>query len=123
MKALIIEKTDDTPTIILDPENKTFKIADRSLPEDANGFYSPVFIWLTEFLNNPTTDISFEFNLEYFNTSSAKQIAKVLLILEKISTKVNVEILWKHKAEDLDMKAAGERYSKLLNVKFSFISL
>jgi len=118
MEALIIEKTGDTPTIKLDPANNIFLISDRSLPENANGFYSPVFKWLNSYSENPDTDIVFTFKLEYFNTASAKQIAKILLTLEHLSNKSNVLIKWFYKKGDLDMMSSGLRYSKLLNVKF-----
>lgn len=118
MEPLIIDKTGDTPNIILDPANNRFEISERSLPENANGFYAPVFKWLTEYLENPDDRIDFIFNLEYFNTASAKQIAKVLLFLEKLSKKSEVKIIWRFKKEDTDMQASGSRYAKLLNVPF-----
>jgi hypothetical protein len=118
MESLIIEKTGDTPSIVLDPANNRFEISERSLPENANGFYAPVFKWLTEYLETPDDKIDFVFNLEYFNTASAKQIAKILLFLEKLSKKSDVKIIWKFKKEDTDMQASGSRYAKLLNVPF-----
>lgn len=118
MEALIIEKTGDTPGIILDPKNNRFEISDRSLPENANGFYAPVFDWLTKYLENPDSKVEFIFSLEYFNTASAKQIAKVLLFLEKMTAKSDVTIRWRYKKDDSDMQSSGSRYSKLLNVKF-----
>ena len=118
MNALIIEKTEETPEVVLDPETNTFRLAHRSLPENANGFYAPVFEWLEEFKQNPSQDIKFVFELEYFNTASAKQIAKILLILEKISNDVDIEIVWRYRKEDADMQSSGLRYSKLLEVDF-----
>ena len=118
MEALIIKKTNDTPGIVFDPASNLFEISHRSLPEDANGFYEPVFQWLSEFIDNPLPVVNFIFNMEYFNTASAKQIAKILLYLDKLSQKSDVTIFWKYKKEDSDMQAAGLRYSKLLNVKF-----
>jgi len=118
MEALIIEKTGDTPTIILDPANNNFLISERSLPENANGFYAPVFKWLNSYSESPDSDVVFTFKLEYFNTASAKQIAKILLTLEYLSQKCNVLIKWLYKKGDLDMMSSGLRYSKLLNVKF-----
>lgn len=118
MEALIIEKTEDTPGIILDPSNGKFEISDRSLPENANGFYAPVFEWLDKYSENPDSNVTFVFSLEYFNTASAKQIAKVLLLLEKLSKKTKVLIVWKYRAEDTDMQSSGIRYSKLLDVEF-----
>jgi len=118
MNALVIKKTNDTPGIVFDPSNSVFEITHRSLPEDANGFYEPVFKWLNEFIENPLPRVDFTFNLEYFNTASAKQIAKILLYLDKLSQKSEVVVLWKYKKDDSDMQAAGQRYSKMLSVKF-----
>lgn len=118
MEPLIIEKTGDTPSITLDPANNNFEISERSLPENANGFYAPVFKWLSDYLENPDEKVEFVFSLEYFNTASAKQIAKVLLFLEKLSKKSEVKIIWRFKKEDTDMQASGNRYAKLLNVPF-----
>lgn len=118
MEALIIEKTEDTPGIVLDPSSGRFEISDRSLPENANGFYAPVFEWLDKYSETPDSNVTFVFSLEYFNTASAKQIAKVLLLLEKLSKKTKVLIVWKYRAEDTDMQSSGIRYSKLLDVEF-----
>lgn len=123
MDALIIEKTGDTPKIVLDSANSVFEISERSLPENANGFYEPVFQWLNEYAANPNPTTRFVFSLEYFNTSSAKQIAKILLMLEKLSKSSDVSISWQFKKDDNDMMAAGERYSKLLNMKFDLVSV
>lgn len=118
MEALIIEKTGDTPKIVLDPANNTFLISERSLPENANGFFAPVFKWLSDYAENPGENVEFVFSLEYFNTASAKQIAKVLLTLEHLSQKCNLKVKWRYKKGDLDMMSSGLRYSKLLNMKF-----
>lgn len=123
MDALIIEKTGDTPKIVLDANNNIFEISDRSLPENANGFFEPVFTWLSEYAANPNATTKFVFSLEYFNTSSAKQIAKILLILEKLSKTNDVSICWQYKTDDNDMMAAGERYSKLLNMQFNLVAV
>jgi len=121
MEAFFYKKTEETPSIILDPERNTFEIAYRSLPEDANGFYEPVLKWLGEYYEHPLPKINFVFFFEYFNTSSAKQIAKILLFLEKLSHKSEVTVLWKYGKNDADMLSTGIRYSKSLSLNFQFI--
>ena len=121
MEALIFTKTEDTPSIMLDSTNNIFEIASRSLPEDANGFYEPVLKWLDTFYSNPLPKVEFVFFFEYFNTSSAKQIAKILLFLEKLSHKSEVIIVWKYAKNDADMYATGLRYSKSLSLNFQFL--
>lgn len=118
METLHIEATEETPEVLLDAENNKFCISGRSLPEDSVAFYEPIFDWLRKFSEEAEQDVDFEFFMEYFNTSSAKQIAKVFLLLEKLSEKAFVQIIWKYKKSDPDMMASGMRFSKLLSLEF-----
>ncbi len=114
---LIIAETEDTPKVVLDAENGIFEISKRSLPEDSTHFFSPVMEWISDYSLSPNAKTNFVFKLEYFNTASAKQILKILSLLEKLSGKSEVSVIWHYEKEDLDMKSSGERYSKLVNVK------
>ena len=118
MEVLHIEGTEDTPEVLLDSGNNTFSISGRSFPENAIEFYEPIFAWLQKYAEEVEKDMEFEFCMEYFNTSSSKQIAKIFLLLEKINENVFVQVIWKYKKEDSDMMASGMRFSKLLNLEF-----
>ncbi|MBR4114614.1 MAG: DUF1987 domain-containing protein [Bacteroidales bacterium] len=118
MEVLHIEGTEDTPEVLLDSENNSFSISGRSFPENAIEFYEPIFAWLQKYAEEAENDMEFEFCMEYFNTSSSKQIAKIFLLLEKINENVFVQVIWKYKKEDSDMMASGMRFSKLLNLEF-----
>lgn len=118
MEVLHIEGTEDTPEVLLDSGNNTFSISGRSFPENAIEFYEPIFVWLQKYAEEVENDMEFEFCMEYFNTSSSKQIAKIFLLLEKINENVFVQVIWKYKKEDSDMMASGMRFSKLLNLEF-----
>ena len=122
MEKLIIEKTSDTPSIHLDSSDK-IEISERSLPENAIDFYAPIIEWFNEYSKNPNSETIVDIKLEYFNTSSAKQIAKILLILQKLAENNNVLIKWYYSASDSDMHSSGVRYSKLVKVKFEFIEI
>ena len=118
MEVLHIEGTEDTPEVLLDSGNNTFSISGRSFPENAIEFYEPIFAWLQNYAEEAESDMEFDFCMEYFNTSSSKQIAKIFLLLEKINENVFVQVIWKYKKEDSDMMASGMRFSKLLNLEF-----
>lgn len=124
MEKLFIKETEDSPRIEFDIENKLFEISGRSLPENAIGFYEPVLNWLSQYTATPLELTIMNFKLEYFNTSSAKQLAKILLILEKLSEKGHKVIInWYYQKEDTDMYASGNRFSKLISLNFSFIEM
>ncbi len=123
MKAFIIDKQEDTPSVCLDKEKAIFEISGRSLPENAIAFYEPILQWLNQYKQDPLPETNFDFKLEYFNTASAKQIAKVLLLLQEISQKSKVLIRWHYLKDDTDMHASGVRFSKLLKIPFEFYEM
>jgi len=121
MEPLLLKKTEDTPEIFFNPENDNFFISERSLPENAIEFYQPVFNWLNDYFVSPNTTTIFDFKLEYYNTSTAKQLAKLLMLLEKHSVNHKITVRWHYDKEDADMKDSGARYAKLININFEFI--
>lgn len=124
MEPLIIAKAEDTPQIEFDIDKGLFVISGRSLPENAIEFYKPVFAWVEEALQNSSgKDIVVEIKLEYFNTASSKQIAKLFLLLENFIESNNIAIKWFYEKEDNDMLISGSQYAKFLNLKFDFIEM
>ena len=118
MEPLYIEATEETPEVKLDPAQNIFSISGRSLPEDSVAFYQPIFAWIESFTAEATQDIDFEFFMEYFNTSSSKQIVKILVLLEKLNENVFTQVIWKYHSDDTDMMESGLRFSKLLDIEF-----
>ena len=122
MEPLIINKTEDTPQVELDITKGTFYLTGRSLPENAIDFYKPLFSWVEENMQSVTgKSIVVEIKLEYFNTASSKQIAKLFLQLENFIEKNTILIKWYYEKEDNDMLVSGNQYAKFLNLKFEFI--
>jgi hypothetical protein len=117
-----LKATEDTPEIILDPENQVFKISGRSMPEDAFTFYSPVFNWLTEYVKTPNEKTEFICNLEYFNSSSAKKIVELFFILENIIEK-QVVVFWYYEEDDRLIETKGQELQILLKIPVKLIVL
>ncbi len=76
---------------------------------------------MSSYIKNPNEKTEIDFYLEYFNTSTAKQIAKLLIFFEKLSSKSKVLVRWHYDKDDIDMFDSGARYSKLININFEFI--
>jgi len=121
MDSLIYKETEDTPEIIFNPTEGIFKISKISVPEDAYQFYEPVLQWLKDYEKNPNPETIVNFDLEYVNTASSKQLIQIMLLLEKIAQKSKVTIKWYYEAIDEDMQSLGERYNKLVKITFEFI--
>ncbi|MGQ9863535.1 MAG: DUF1987 domain-containing protein [Bacteroidia bacterium] len=117
MEALRIESTHKTPRVVFDPENNIFEISGRSIPEDAVGFYKPLFDWLEEYAKNPLPRTHIKFELEYFNTSSSKNILELLKVLERIHNEGHeILVTWYYDEDDEDMEETGQDYQALLNL-------
>ena len=123
MESLFITSTEDTPEINFDYKSNNFVISERSLPENAIEFYEPVIVWLNDYILIPNEKTVFNCKLEYFNTASAKQLAKIILILEKLNQTKEVLVSWHYNIDDTDMYASGVRFSKLINIPFEFTEL
>lgn len=121
MKPLIIQATEDTPEIIFDPENNVFKISNVSLPENAIEFYAPVLDWLKKYKEKPNPVTIFDFNVEYLNTASSKQIFELIFLIDKISEFSDVTIRWHYDVIDEDMHSLGIRFTHLVKVKFELV--
>ncbi len=117
MDALIIEATDDTPKVVLDPSNNEFEFSGKSLPEDVTTFYSPIMDWLDGYAEDSNDKTVVIFNLVYFNTASSKLILDILFKLEEIFDDGNdISIEWHYQEEDEDMEEAGEEYGDLVEM-------
>ena len=124
MEPLIIKKTEKTPGVVLNKETGKFIISQTSWPENAREFYEPVIKWLEDYFeNDPLDETIFQIRLTYMNTSSSKQIAKILALLKKYSSKHNIKIQWYYETGDIDMRNDALRYSTLLNIDIEIIEL
>ena len=124
MEALKIELTQSTPKIYLDKKLSKFELAGKSFPEESRSFYAPLFNWLEEYAKDPNDETLFEFNLEYFNSSSSLIILEILNLLDEIFKNGNkVSVSWSYLDIDEDMLEAGEEYSELVKVPFVFNSV
>jgi hypothetical protein len=122
IEALKIEPTHKTPKVYLDPSDNSFELSGRSIPEDSVGFYQKVLNWIDEYGKSPNGQTHFKFELEYFNTSSSKNILELLKKLESIHTDGHeVKISWYYDEDDEDMEETGQDYKALLNVPLELI--
>lgn len=122
MNPLIIEaEGDTTPAVTLDKAKGVFEVSGWSHPEDAINFYAPVFSWMNQYAEGPNPATAFNFHFQYYNTASAKQIFRLISLLEEVGKKSKVKVNWIYDSEDTDMLSSGERFSKMSTVPFEFI--
>ncbi len=128
MRKLIIDQKSNSPKIILDPEKEIFLISGESRPPDVREFYGPVLTWLEDFTSYLTNShkkeelLTFNFNFEYFNSSSGKLILDMCKILVALSSKgIKVIINWHFEKDDYDMLEAGKEMSRIVRFPFEYV--
>lgn len=126
MDSLIIKATKDTPSINFDTNNNKFSIEGNSLPENAVGFYKPVFDWLTEFIEEKKEGFELLVDINYLNSSSVKFVFAFFMKLDEAYKKANSEsrhkIVWKFRNGDELMEQKGKEFKSFLEVPFETTS-
>ncbi len=124
MNALIIEPSEFSPKVVLDPTKNQFELSGESRPENTSKFYVPIIQWLEQYQSvlywekdkfGQSGAKTFEFKFDYFNSTSAKFIMDVLMQLDKMAQEgYPIKARWHYDKRDEDMKESGEEFSKLL---------
>ncbi|MDX9772581.1 MAG: DUF1987 domain-containing protein [Bacteroidales bacterium] len=129
MKSYIHRATDLTPEIIFAPEENKFIIEGKSAPEDVRSLYYPVVDWVEEYvaevrknnIYNADNPLLLKFDLEYFNSSSAKFLFDILSLLHDLyNDGIPVDIEWHYDEEDIDLREAGEDLALLCELPFRY---
>jgi hypothetical protein len=114
MTNLRIAATDRTPEVEFDFEKNHLRLRGESYPEDVAAFYGPVFEALDEYLADLCGGACrFDFELIYFNSSSAKAIMSLLEKLDEAAgAGAAVTIGWYYDEEDDTMRELGEEFGE-----------
>ena len=122
MLPLILDKTVDTPEIILDKTQGTFDFLGTSMPANTKKYFEPVFTWIEKYNESPNEETIVNFKMKYFNTSSTKSLLDIMIQFKEIAKKGNMLIInWHFPADDEDMLEAGQGFSKMVRFPFNFI--
>lgn len=116
-----IEKSRTTPYVLFDQKNGEIKFEGRSSPHNALEFYNPILEALRSD-SIDSTEITLDFMMEYFNTSSTKCL---FLIFKQIGGLVgkghSVTVNWHAEEDDYDLIETGEDFEELSNVSFNYV--
>lgn len=119
-KSIKIDATRKTPAVSLDKGH--ILIDGRSIPEDSNRFYQPIYDWIKDYSDEDLTPTRIDLNFEYINTSSTKWVFAVLKELgtnPRLNDKV--EINWFYEEGDDDMEELGYILKSMVPHRFSII--
>ena len=123
MKPLTITATENTPAVILNAEEQLFLIEGHSFIEQTHTFYQPIIDWLQQYTLvlqhqknyfEKNRRMTFQFKMDYFNSTSAKYIYGIISLLDEIANSgLDVRVKWFYYKEDVDMKESGEEFAHM----------
>jgi hypothetical protein len=125
MEKYIIKETKSTPFVDFSFEENKLSFKGESYPENAYGFYEPIYEVLDKYLELNSEEVfTVDFQLSYINTSSIKCL---ILLFDKLNKNYqegkNIIINWYYDEEngfDYDM---GQDFQMGIDISFNFISI
>lgn len=133
MEPIRIEGTNISPKVSFDPMGRMLEISGYSRPENVRDFYMPLLQWIEDYKsfilsNKPSNSdiepITFKFKFIYFNSSSAKFIYDIILLLSTLQKDgIPLKIYWHFDEDDDELREAGEELSDMAHVPFFFVEV
>lgn len=124
MDNLVIAATERSPEVSFDFAAGVLSLKGESYPEDASAVFGPIFTALERHFAEPAGKAArFDFELIYFNSSSAKALMNMFQLLDRAAGNgAQVEVNWFFAADDETMKEFGEDFSEdLEHVTFNLV--
>ena len=100
MKNISINKTDNTPEVILDYTQGLIEFDGKSYPENTFDFYKPLLEWMKEYFDGKcqnTTTVNIK--LTYFNSGTAQTLFDILDIVAE-GTCEDLVVNWYYDADN-----------------------
>ena len=112
----------DVPTVNFNAETGICELAGESYLENTVAFYDQLLNWLDQYIEQVKQPITFNFKLNYFNTSSSKRLLYIMLKLkayEDAGGKITVN--WHYNSEDIEMEEDVEDLSMIARLTVNMI--
>lgn len=121
MQNLVIEQTKSTPYINFDANSGFLQISGESFPENVTKFYTQIIDWIQNYLNQESKEMTIEFRITYFNSSSSKVFMTIFdLLEERVIEGREISVKWMcDKQNELAIECGEEFKEDLHELPFS----
>jgi hypothetical protein len=121
LETIYIRGTSKTPKVILDPKRGLLEFIGRSIMENPQEFYDPLFDWVIDYVVNPK-DTIVTIDFEYFNSPTNKFLQIFFTLLKDIQKKgFRLVVYWIYDKNDEDIWESGQEFSNIAAVQFYYI--
>lgn len=92
MDNLFIKGSSYTPEVDFNAETGELKISGESYHNYTIEFFEPIFDWLKRYTNEGGKNITLNFHMSYFNTSSSRRFLEIINLLEDYQFNQNGQV-------------------------------
>lgn len=123
MNNLKISDSKDTLGVACDVKTGNINMEGNSYPMDAAEFFSPVFDWLDQYINDIKGELTLNLRINYLNSSSTKCLFDLIDRVEEYFTEGGkVHVKWYYKHNDKDIEETGKEFQEDMELPFELIS-
>jgi hypothetical protein len=117
------EKTTSTPYMLVDAEKSYMRLAGKCFHEKVADFFKEVNDWLAEHLASDFGSFTFDCEFDYFNSSTAKLLHNMLIMMDKYASTTNrVIVNWVITGENDIMVEYGDDFREdVSHLEFNLI--
>lgn len=120
---LVREKTGSTPHILIDEDKGYMRFEGESFHENVVEFYREINEWLAEYLKKDFGFFTFDCELYYFNSSTAKLLLNMFMAMDKSVTAASkIVVHWITTEDNEIIIECGEDFSEEIhNMDFQIV--
>lgn len=120
---IIQEQTKRSPGISFNREDCLLRIEGRSIPENPESVYNPLYDWVEEYFKGDGY-LKVEIILEYINSGSSKHLLEVLRRLKEYRDKGReLSITWFYEEDDESIFDLGEHYRDTSGIPVTIVMI
>lgn len=121
MEVLAIEPTAQEPGVTFNHITGEMHLWGKSYSYESADFFEKLRNWVEQYISSPAGTTTFTCNMEYLNSSSQKQLAELIFMLNEIHKKgKELKMIWKYEFGDEDMLFFGELINDGMSVSVRF---
>ena len=117
------QKTNSTPYILIDEENGYMKMEGRSFHENVIDFFEETNDWLLGYLASDFETFTFDCEMNYFNSSTAKLLLNLIMRMDKHATpEKKIIINWiTTESNDIVIECGEDFQEEISNLEFNLV--
>lgn len=117
------QKTGSTPYILIDEDKGYMRFEGESFHENVIDFFKDISSWLDQYLKSEFTGLTFDCELQYFNSSTAKLLLNLLMEMDDHATdEKKVTVNWITTNDNEIIIECGEDFQEeMVNLEFNLV--